>query len=224
MCGRTSLFVAPADLEDRFDATVPEAYEPRYNIAPADPIEVITADKPDTVQRFTWGLLPHWAEDPSDGLINARSESVAEKPAFRDAWESRPCLVLSSGFYEWDDGPGPNQPYRVYREDDPAFAMAGLWQEWEHNGRSRRTVTILTTEANDRLESIHDRMAVLLPREDEQTWLTADPTTRRDLCRPYDGGDLDMYPISTRVNDPANDDPGIIDPADTEQSDLGAWG
>lgn len=224
MCGRTSLFAPADDLESRFDASVPADYRPRYNIAPGEKLAVITSDATDTMQRYTWGLLPYWADKPDEGLINARSETAAEKPAFSDAWESRPCLVLSSGYYEWQDGPRPSQPYRVHREGDPAFAMAGLWQEWDRNGTTLQTVTILTTAANDALASIHDRMPVVLSREDERTWLDGPLDQREALCRPASTTDLTAYPISTRVNDPTNDGPEIIEPADTEQSGLDSFG
>lgn len=224
MCGRTSLFAPRSELEARFDASVPESYRPRYNIAPTEPIEVITSDRPDSIQRFHWGFKPHWANADDQGFINARSESAAEKPAFRDAWESRPCLVLSSGFYEWQDtARGPKQPYRVYREDDPVFAMAGLWQRFEGADTSRESVTILTTEPNELVEPLHHRMAVVLPRDDEETWLSADPDERAALCRPYPDSDLDTYPISTAVNDPANDSPAIIEPDESEQTGLGEF-
>jgi len=224
MCGRTSLFAPRAELESRFDVTVPDAYGPRYNIAPTDPLEVITSDQSDAVQRFYWGFMPHWADTDDEGFINARAETASEKPAFRDAWESRPCLVLSSGFYEWKEtGRGSKQPYRVYREDDPVFAMAGLWQHWEHDGQQRDTVTILTTEPNDLIEPLHDRMAVVLPRDVEDAWLTAGPDERSSLCRPYPDDDLDVYPISTAVNNPATDSPSLIEPDESEQTGLGEF-
>jgi putative SOS response-associated peptidase YedK len=228
MCGRTSLFAPAAELERRFDVAVPDEYRPRYNIAPTDNVEVITGDESDQIQQFYWGLHPHWADADEEGFINARSETAAEKPAFEDAWKSRPCLVLSSGFYEWKDVErGPKQPYRVHREDDVAFAMAGLWQRWEPddgNGADPLdTVTILTTEPNDLIEPLHHRMAVVLSRDEEETWLTAGPEERAELCRPYPDDDLEAYPISTAVNDPSNDSPGIIEPDETEQSGLGEF-
>lgn len=232
MCGRTSLFVAQEDLEARFDARVVAdgGYRPRFNIAPGEPVEVITNEAVNEIDQYTWGLVLHWADDPSDGFVNARSETAHEKPAFRDAWASRPCLVLSSGFYEWkQSNGGPKQPYRIYRENDSAFALAGLWAEWHDNndaddGEPLRTVTILTTEPNEVVEPIHDRMPVVLPQDEEETWITADPDERRDLCRPYPADDLDAYPISTLVNDPGNDDARVIEPAEDEQSDLGSFG
>jgi putative SOS response-associated peptidase YedK len=224
MCGRTSLFAPAPDLRSRFGAAVPDAYRSRYNVAPTEPVEVITAGAPAEIQRFHWGLKPSWADGDDEGFINARAETVAEKPAFADAWEARPCLVLSSGFYEWKDTErGGTRPYRVHREDDVAFAMAGIHERWSGDGDTLDTVTILTTEPNDLIEPLHHRMAVVLPRDEEEAWLTGDPEDRRALCRPYPDDDLDAYPISTAVNDPANDSPGIIEPDESEQSGLGEF-
>lgn len=223
MCGRTSLFIPQDELEGRFDARVVTdgGYRPRFNIAPGDPIAVITNETSDEIDQYTWGLVPHWADDASEGFINARSETAAEKPSFRDAWDKRPCLVLTSGFYEWQQtNGGPTQPYRIYREDDAAFAMAGLWEDRNADGDSHRTVTILTTEPNDVMTPIHDRMPVVLPAADEQTWLSAGPAERQELCRPYPEDDLDAYPISTTVNDPNTDDARIIEPLGNEQAGL----
>jgi putative SOS response-associated peptidase YedK len=229
MCGRTSLFAPLADLEARFGAThrQPAAYEPRYNIAPADDIEVITGADPDTIDRQHWGLLPEWADAPGEGFINARAETVAEKPAFRESWAERPCIVPSSGFYEWKDvGKGPKEPYRVHRGDD-LMALGGVWREWsgEIDGRERRvrSVTILTTEPNDLMADLHDRMPVLLRPEEERAWLGGGPEARADLCRPYPAADLESYRISRDVNDPSNDSASIIDPADSHQSGLGEF-
>lgn len=228
MCGRTSLFVPLDDLETRFDATyaADSDYSPRFNIAPGEPLEVVTGDEPETIDRYTWGLVPSWADDPDDaGWINARSETAHEKPAFRAAWHERPCLVLSSGFYEWQaENGGPKQPYRIYRDRDTAFAMAGLWEYWEgENGDSVHSVTILTTDSNDLVAPIHDRMPVILAREEESTWLTAGPDERERLCRPYPGDDLDAYPISRSVNDPGNDEATVIEPAPDRQSNLDSF-
>jgi putative SOS response-associated peptidase YedK len=225
MCGRNSLFVPQPELEDRFDATfVGDSYSPRYNIAPSDSLDVITNDTPDAIDRLYWGLIPHWADEIESTYINARSETVDEKRPFQNAWESRPCLVLSSGFYEWKDlNGGSKQPYRVYRTGDSAFAMAGLWQRTTIDEQTIQSVTILTTEPNDVIRPIHDRMPVILSADEEDVWLTSGPETRKSLCQPYPDDDLEAYPISSRVNNPQNDSPEVIDPVDTEQSDLGEW-
>ena len=227
MCGRTSLFIELDDLESRFGATVVAdgGYTPRYNIAPGDRLEVVTNDTPEEIDRFHWGFIPSWEEDPTTGIINARAESAHEKAVFSEAWESRPCVVLSSGFYEWQSyNGGPKQPYRIYRENDSAFAMAGLWEECERNGTRQNCVTILTTEPNEVVEPIHKRMPVVLPQEAEEKWLSGDPVERHDLCRPYPADDLDAYPISTRVNDPSTDDPQVLEPAEGEQAGLDDFG
>lgn len=224
MCGRTSLFPPLTDLKQRFGADFAAGveYQPRYNIAPGSDLEVITNESVDEIDQFHWRLLAPWMDEPGKGFINARAETAAEKRSFADAWESRPCLVLSSGFYEWKtSNGGPKRPFRIYRDDDPAFAMAGLWQEWEHGGETIPSVTILTTEPNDLMESIHDRMPVVLPREEEETWLTADPDERQELCQPYPADDLDAYEISTRVNNPGNDEATVIEPLGHDQSGLG---
>lgn len=161
-------------------------------------------------------------DDPSDGWINARSETAHEKPAFRRAWDDRPCLVLSSGFYEWQDhGRGPKTPYRIHREDDTAFAMAGLWEERTDGDTTARSVTILTTGANELMAPIHDRMPVILPERAEREWLTSGPDDRRDFCHPYRGDDLAAYRISTQVNNPDTDVATVIEPASETQSSLG---
>jgi putative SOS response-associated peptidase YedK len=227
MCGRNSLFVARDDLERRFDAEVVAdgGYTPRYNVAPRDGLEVVTNEAPDEIDRYHWGLVPFWADEREEGIINARSETAGEKQAFEDAWESRPCLVLSSGFYEWHArNGGPKQPYRIYREDDPAFAMAGLWERWEGPDETVSCVTILTTEPNELTAPIHDRMPVVLPKDAESEWLSSGPEARTELCRPYPGDDLAAYEISTRVNNPENDDARVIEPLEHEQSGLDEFG
>ncbi|MFB6206781.1 MAG: SOS response-associated peptidase [Haloglomus sp.] len=224
MCGRTSLFAPLAALESRLDAThaQPGAYESRYNIAPQDDIEVVTGTDPDTIERQHWGLLPEWADGPGDGFINARAETVAEKPAFRESWAERPCLVPSSGFYEWRATDHGTEPYRVHRPDD-LVVLGGVWREWTGSDRTRRSVTILTTEPNDLMADLHDRMPVVLRPDEEARWLEADPEERAALCRPYPDDDLAAYRIGTAVNDPTNDHPGIVERDDTEQSGLGEF-
>jgi putative SOS response-associated peptidase YedK len=227
MCGRNSLFIEQGDLEARFDAEVVTdgGYTPRYNIAPGGGLEVITNEAPHEIDRYHWGLIPFWADEPEEGIINARSETADEKRVFQQAWESRPCLVLSSGFYEWQtQNGGPKQPYRIYQEADPAFAMAGLWEVWEGDGESIPCVTILTTEPNELMQPIHDRMPVVLPQSAESEWLSLGPDARKRFCQPYPDDDMTTYEISTRVNNPDNDDPRVIEPLDHEQSGLGDFG
>lgn len=227
MCGRNSLFIEQDELETRFDADVAAdgGYTPRYNIAPGDDLEVITNEAPEEIDRFHWGLIPFWADEREEGIINARSETVDEKRVFQRAWESNPCLVLSSGFYEWKSpNGGTKQPYRVYRTDGPAFAMGGIWDVWDGGDESVACVTILTTEPNSLMKPIHDRMPVVLPSDDETTWLTVSADERKALCQPYPKEDLTADEISTRVNNPGNDDPSVIEPLGHDQAGLGDFG
>jgi len=231
MCGRYSLFAPPGEIEARFDAAFAFEFEPTYNAAPSQALPVITDAADETIQRMEWGLVPSWADDRSDhGHINARAETVTEKPAFADAYEARRCLVPSDGFYEWTDSGGGKQPYRVSLPDDDLFAMAGLYERWEPPRRQTglgefgtgggggqdevvETFTVLTTEPNETVGQLHHRMAVVLDPDEEATWLHGDPETVRDLLDPY-GGPMRSYPVSTAVNDPANDTPAVLERTD----------
>lgn len=246
MCGRYTLFTPPEELEARFDATFDFEFEPRYNAAPSQSLPVITCETTDTVQRFEWGLVPEWSDDTSDGHINARSETVDEKPAFAKAYERRfrqteptegsrgletpmagRCLVLADGFYEWADRGKGKRPFRIAYEDDRPFAMAGLWMRWTPetnqtvfdafggNGPNREaepleTYAILTTEPNSVLEPLHHRMAVILDSGEESSWLDGEEIP----LDPASAGELRAYPVSTAVNDPTNDRPELVRPAE----------
>ena len=218
MCGRTSLFTPQPTLEERFDATAAHPIRPRYNVPPGDDLAVVTNEAPETIDLYEWGLVPHWADDPGaiHRPINARAETLANKPMFRDALDRRRALVLVDGYYEWlerrDD---TKQPYRIARQDGEPFALAGLWERWE-NGSVHETVTIVTTAANDRIRPIHDRMPVVLPRDREDEWL--DRGNAGSVLGPYPLDGLTAYPVSTAVNDPANDDPTIVDPIDPDRT------
>ena len=226
MCGRTTLYTPRSELESRFDAHfVRDDYEPRYNIAPGDDLAVITNDAAEEIDLFRWGLVPHWVDDPDDWSkpINARAETVREKSSFSGAFESRRCLVLSDGFYEWKGERGSKQPYRVALEDNEPFAFAGLWERWGSNGDALTTCTIITTEANDIVEPVHDRMPVILDSDEERDWLAVnDEEELQSFLNPYGGDDLVTYPITKRVNDPAFDDPEVLVEAEDvgEQSGL----
>lgn len=228
MCGRTSLFVPQSVLEDRFNATAVDPITPRYNIAPGDDLASIANETPEEIRLRGWGLIPHWVDDPSEwpDPINARAETVSEKPAFRDAFHHRRCLVLADGFYEWGGERGHKQPYRITRPDEEPFAMAGLWEEWEANGTERETLTIITTDANEAIAPIHDRMPVILEPDEEALWLNdADEGELRSLLDPFPTDLTTVSPISTAVNDPANDSPEVIEPVDRgTQSGLSEFG
>ena len=228
MCGRYSLFAPRADLETRFDASFGDDFEPRYNAAPGQELPVITDDEPDTVRRLEWGLVPRWADGATESHINARSETVREKPAFREAYRSRRCLVPADGFYEWVDTGDGKRPYRVAFEDDRPFAMAGLYERWTPDTAQTgldafsegaaepddvepvETFTVLTTEPNAVVEPLHHRMAVILDPGAESAWLEGAEISFDPM--PADG--FHAYPVPAAVNDPSNDRPELVRPAE----------
>jgi putative SOS response-associated peptidase YedK len=230
MCGRYTLFTSADELQARFGATFDRSFEPRYNAAPGQDLPVVRNDAPETFRYCRWGLAPSWADDPDGGPINARGETVAEKPTFRSAYEKRRCLVPADGFYEWVEGSDGKRPYRVALTDDEPFALAGIWETWTGTrkqtglsdfvgggdaGPETYTVesfAILTTEPNELVADLHHRMAVVLPRSEEHRWLTEEDPS--DLLRPYPSEKMRAYPVSQAVNDPSNDAPELVDPAD----------
>lgn len=217
------MFTPQPEVERRFDATAVDPLEPRYNIAPGDDLAVITNEAPEEIALFEWGLIPHWVEDPEDWSprINARSETLTERASFRDAVEQRRCLVLADGFYEWQGSRGAKRPYRVALTDDAPFAFAGLWETWEGETETRSTVTILTTDANEVVAPIHDRMPVMLEPDEERAWLAADDAAdRANVLDPYPTAGLCAYEVATTVNNPANDSPAVIDPVAGDQAGL----
>lgn len=222
MCGRFTLRSGPEQIAEAFDldpASLPEL-TPRYNIAPTDPVALVRragGTGPREMVTARWGLVPHWVDDPSDWptLINARSETAAEKPSFRDAFRNRRCLIPADGFYEWVKVDGRKQPYYVRREDDRPFAFAGLWDRWEgEEGRSFESCTLLTTDANETVAPLHDRMPVLLSREGGERWTdpAAYPDDFSDLLAPWSGGGLVAHPVDRRMNSPSHDAPDCIEP------------
>ncbi|MFW6017254.1 MAG: SOS response-associated peptidase [Halapricum sp.] len=209
MCGRASLFTPQSLLEERFDATAVEPLEPRYNIAPREELAVVRNDAPDTIDLLEWGLLPSWAApDDTPRPINARAETIAEKRIFAEAFEKRRCLVLVDGFYEWADTRGGSQPYRVERTDGEPFAMAGLFERRDCDDGTEATVTVVTTEPNAVVEPLHHRMAAVVNPEEQRRWLA---TADRSVLDAPPADEWHAYPVSTRVNDPANDDPTVIE-------------
>lgn len=235
MCGRYSLTTPVEGLRQLFEFPEQPNLMPRYNIAPTQEVAAVRRATPAGADQgpggagaaaagrhlvlLRWGLIPSWAKDPAigAGMINARAETLAEKPAFRTAFRKRRCLVLADGFYEWQKrGSGPKQPYRIARSDGAPFAFAGLWERWRDpaDGRSVETCTIVTTDANALLRPIHHRMPVILAPEAYGPWL--DPATEADrlqaLLAAEPGLDLLAVAVSTRVNKVANDDPEVLLP------------
>lgn len=218
MCGRFTLFADPDRLAERFEASLPEAgLQPRYNAAPTQHLPVILNEDPSAIQLLQWGLIPFWAKDPAIGsrMINARAETLAEKPSFRTAFKKRRCLVLADGFYEWMKTPDGKQPMRITLASGEPFAMAGLWESWDApDGSPLRTFTIVTGQPNTLVAPIHDRMPAILLPEHEAIWLdnAAEPAIWQDILRPYPAERMTAYPVSRRVNFVGNDDAGLVLP------------
>ncbi len=246
MCGRYSLTTPVEAVRQVFDFPERPNLAPRANIAPSQDVAAVrlaSGESGEAGRRFVWlrwGLIPAWAKDPAIGnrTINARAETLAEKPAFRAAFRARRCLIVADGFYEWRTEAGAKQPYRITLADGGPFALAGLWERWAGPprgeaprgetprgetprgetpmGEAVESCTIVTTEANARLRAIHPRMPVILPPEAFDPWL--DPETpgaqAEALLAPFPSEALTHYRVSPRLNSPANDDPALIEPLD----------
>jgi putative SOS response-associated peptidase YedK len=221
MCGRFTLTDPDADLAVQFNLPEIPDMQPRYNIAPTQPVAAVRLSPPRPNREMVllhWGLIPFWAKDLSMGarMINARSETVAEKPAFRSAFRRRRCLIVADGFYEWQKQNGAKQPFYIRLRTSRPFAFAGLWEHWEGADASViESCTLLTTQPNDLLQPIHNRMPVILHPEDYDLWL--DPKIQeadrlQPLLRPYSTDKMAAYPVSRWVNSPGNDDPRCIEP------------
>ncbi len=222
MCGRFA-FYSPAEAVTRvFGVEDPPAIEPRFNIAPTQFVPVVRSDDDGvrSVAMLRWGLVPFWAKDRSIGnrMINARAETLAEKPAFRDSFRKRRCIVPANGFFEWRKQGSVKQPYFIALGGDEPFGMAGLWARWrdrEKNGDERlETFTIVTTEPNSAVEPLHDRMPAILPPEQFDAWLAPeneDTAALQTLLGPCPADEITVWPVSRRVNDPKNDEPSLVE-------------
>lgn len=219
MCGRFALTADPELIQQFFNLqTMPPVMTARYNIAPTQPVAVIANDAPSELTFFRWGLVPSWSKDISIGtkMINARAETLHEKPSFKAAYKRRRCLIPANGFYEWaktDDG---KKPMYIHLKDHELFAFAGLWETWHSpDGGELRTCTIITAEPNELVKPLHHRMAVILDPSDYDLWLSGDelpPQALAPLLKPYDADKMGVYEVSTLVNNAANDTPELIKP------------
>lgn len=217
MCGRFVLKAPPAELITRFGLDECADYGARYNIPPGTDIPVIrhSPDGKRVLHLLRWGLVPHWAKDSTIGakLNNARGESAAEKPSFRDAFKRRRCLVPASGFFEWKAEGKVKQPYYINPKDGKPLAMGGLWESWKMpDGNLLRTVCIVTVGPNAVMEPIHDRMPVIVPPDRWQDWLTGPVEAIQSLVAPCRAELLQAWPVSRRINKTTDDDPGLIVP------------
>jgi len=214
MCGRFTLTVDPADLQDAFPQfTFPEKYAPRFNISPTQPILAIPNESKNAADFFVWGLIPSWAKDPTIGsrMINARAETLAEKPSFRAGFKYHRCLILADGFFEWKQQPGTKTkvPHFIRLKSRKPFAFAGLWDTWQSpDGGTVKSATIITTAPNSLMASFHNRMPVILPIDAYALWLDQSiqsPDSLNKFLVSYPAEEMSAYPVSTLVNSPAND-------------------
>ena len=227
MCGRSSLTKTEKEIEQRFQATFYsdelERYNPlpNYNVAPTQRHPVITNEDDSHLQLFRWGLIPFWAKDKkiASMLINARVETVAEKGSFKHALNKRRCLVPFDGFYEWKKTPDGKQPYRIITTNQDVFCIAGLWERWKSpEGEEYLTFTLITMPPNEKMAAIHDRMPAILTPDRERAWIANDmsPTECLNLLEPYPDEWMEMYPVSKRVNNVRENDPGLVEPVSAD--------
>jgi putative SOS response-associated peptidase YedK len=221
MCGRYTLYHFEEDLDALF-RVVGLAAAPRFNIAPSQQVPIVLQRPDGTREALTarWGLIPHWVKDLGSfkaSLFNARAESAADKPSFRDAMRRSRCVLPASGFYEWTSAGGAKQPFHIVRRDGRPMALAGLWSVWNRGDAPLLSCTILTTRPNRVMRPLHDRMPVILAPDELDRWLdpaTDDPEHLQDLLDPYDDDALEAYAVSRAVGNPSIDRPDLIERQD----------
>jgi Uncharacterized conserved protein len=232
MCGRSSLHDAPVNILERFHLppSLP-GFEPRFNIAPSQLQWTVVHDsngKPQA-RQIKWGLVPSWADDPAVGsrLVNARSDSLTEKPSYRDSFRDRRCVILADGYYEWSGKGRSRVPVFFHLAGNRPFAMAGIWDRWQKKGDVLDTCTIITTDASAKAAVYHHRMPVVLSGAKAVEWLDDKTSERRllDLLAPYSEPDLECHEVSTLVNSPLNDSAECIAPFERERvpEELTLW-
>ena len=219
MCGRFVQYSAPEVYASQFELDSICEASPRYNVAPTQAILTIRQSREGKRELvpLRWGLVPSWSKGPDSGfrMINARAETVSTKPAYRNAFKYRRCLIPAEGFYEWKAGKEGKTPFLVRRKDKEPFAMAGLWERWKREeGAELESCSIIVTDANDLVRAIHDRMPVILGPEDYEGWL--DPGNKdfgglRVILKPADPERWTMHPVSRQINSPRNDGPQLLE-------------
>ena len=220
MCGRYTLTLDPGELQDLLElGPFVHIVQPRYNIAPSQPVPIVKDLQTRAVELYRWGLVPFWSKDPSIGsrMINARAETAAEKPAFRAAYKYRRCLILADGFFEWfnDKKAGVKTPYYFKLKDDKPFTFAGLYEHWEPpEGGELHTCTILTCQPNELVGNYHNRMPVILDENTRWQWIDLETPKAllADSLVPYPAQEMKCTPVSRQVNSPGNDRPEILKP------------
>ena len=222
MCGRFVQYSDPERYAERFGLDRVCEAEPRYNLAPTQPVLAIRVSPAGgrELVPLRWGLIPHWSQGPDSrySMINARAETLATKPAYRDAFRQRRCLIPSEGFYEWRATASGKQPYLIGRRDQAPFLMAGLWERWRGGEGEQPPVescTIIVTDANDLVRPIHDRMPVILSDQAAERWLDPDehdPAALAGLLRPADPAEMALHPVSRAVNSARNQGAELLEP------------
>jgi len=220
MCGRFTLTLDPGELQELLElGPFIHIVQPRFNIAPSQPVPIVKEAKTRAVELYRWGLVPFWADDPKIGyrMINARSETAHEKPSFRAAFKYRRCLILADGFFEWHSKAKgtPKTPYFFKLENDYPFSFAGLYEHWQSkDGGELHTCTILTCPPNEMVSKYHNRMPVILDKDARWTWLEQgmDKSILRNLLAPYPADKMKCYAVSRAVNSPENDRPEVLEP------------
>lgn len=218
MCGRFALAPDKKVLEMLYDLEIRAEFPPRYNIAPAQDVLAVRLSPQNQNKEatfFKWGLVPFWADDQNIGnkMINARAETAPQKPSFRNAFKKRRLLIPATGFFEWKKENGRKQPYYICRKDGRPFSLAGLWERWDKGEAPLETCTILTTDPNELVAPMHNRMPVIVPEEAFEDWLHSPPgSDLNNLLKPYPPEELTAYKVSRMVNNPASDNEELIEP------------
>jgi len=221
MCGRYSVIIDENTLSQSFKAKLNKEIPAHYNASPGQYLPVITSENPSVVQLFRWGFIPHWAKDENVGykMINARADGLTEKASFKKAVQKQHCLVLANSFFEWKQnstGKNGKIPYRIHPTDQPLFAMAGLWNRWTNyeTGEEIPTFAVITTEANEFMKLIHDRMPVVLPQESALQWIDKQMVLEKQLSllQPYDATQMEAFEVTREVNKTINDYPQLLEP------------
>ena len=224
MCGRFQLSGKGKHISERYSVEVfDDIYNPNYNCAPSQNLPIITNINPTKLSYFKWGLIPFWAKDPKVGFrnINARAETILEKPSFRHSFNKRRCIIPANGFYEWRQD-SDKTPYRIFLKTENVFSMAGIWDTWKDaENKEFNTFSILTTVATEKIKIIHNRMPVILRPDIEKEWLSDLPGDKlQAYIKSYDAKKLEFYPVSKRINSPKHNDPDLIIPESVQQSKL----
>ena len=223
MCGRFAFYSPHEAVGDYFDLPPAEELKPRYNIAPSQTVPLLRKNAVGSreLAMLRWGLVPSWARDPAVGhrMINARAETVAEKPSYRAAFRRRRCAILADGFYEWQAvGSGPKQPWFISTASGGPFLMAGLWEHWDKGDTPLETCTIITTAASEQMRSVHHRMPVILSAAVLDDWLSVNESGQASEILNADPVELRLRPVSRAVNNPAHDGPELIREAEVPDS------